>query len=455
MRNKFIITTIVLGLILFYGTYTVYAQGFSTILKKLDEIETRLDQLEGVQKSDIENLQKQLSEIEPEQDVSVLSNSITDLQSQMDILNSMVNTLADNLEQVEAEAERAGKEEIIEPLAMNLRDLIAELRETIINPPEPEEGETEFELEITGFFDVHADRLKETENIFGLGPFELDLEAPFNENISGSAAMVFEDGVAEIGVGFIDLHFFELSASPTSPRGRIFTDPGYHMQIGQFDIPFGLEYLYYATPDRLNISAPPTTELIFDGGWTDIGIRVIKAHPLYNMTAYLVNGSESGYAGGGRFGIRPFENPFSAHEIREVPVFEFGLSGVYDMDADSKKEFSIWGTDLEVNISNLQVISEYVYSNNAQDDIEQHSYYTQFQYSIQPVELNAFGRYDEFREKSKDADDESLTNRITVGLSKELYGVSIVKFEYHYYPERDNKLSEHNEVISTQLVITF
>ena len=44
MINKFVITIAVIQLVFFYGTYTAYAQGFSSIIEKLEKIEARLDQ---------------------------------------------------------------------------------------------------------------------------------------------------------------------------------------------------------------------------------------------------------------------------------------------------------------------------------------------------------------------------------------------------------------------------
>ena len=312
-------------------------------------------------------------------------------------------------------------------------------------------------FEITGFFDVQANRMKETKNVFGLGPFELDLDASYNEHATMSAAIVIEDGETEIGPALIDFHLFKPTGSLHNQESQISAEPGFHIQIGYFDVPFGIDYLFYASPDRLTISAPLYTDHLnyFDGGWTDIGIQIYKTHPLYNVTAYVVDGSDTGYAAGSRLGISPFENPLRENYDEEVPVFEFGLSGVHDIDRDSKSEYSIWGADLELNYSNARVLCEYVQSSSILDNIGQRSYYTQIQYPIQPLELDAYCRFDGYKEKNKETDDELLTKHISVGLLKELYGVSVLKIEYKYFPEDHNGFSEHNDRIYTQLVITF
>jgi len=338
-----------------------------------------------------------------------------------------------------AENDETGSEEVEQ--AKNRTDILGE----------------EMEFEITGFFDVQANRMKETENIFGLGPFELDLDTSYNERVTMSAAIVIEDGRAEIGPAYIDFHLFKPTSSRHNKESQILTEPGFHIKIGYFDVPFGIDYLFYASPDRLTISAPLYTDHLnfFDGGWTDIGIQLYKTHTLYNVTVYVVDGYDTGNATGGRLGISPFENPLSEDYDEEAPVFEFGLSGVHDVDRDSKSEYSIWGADLELNYSDARVICEYVQSNSILDNIDQRSYYAQIQYPIQPLELDAYCRFDGYKETYKETDDELSTNHITVGLSKELYGVSILKIEYRYFPEDHNGLSKHNNLISTQLVINF
>ncbi len=310
-------------------------------------------------------------------------------------------------------------------------------------------------LELSGFFDIHADRLRESDNIFGLGPFELDLESPFNDRLSGSAAMVFEDGVAEIGVGFVDLHFFREGTSSSSPCGRIFTDPGFHVQIGQFDIPFGVDYLMYATPDRITISAPLMTEFVFDGGWTDIGVRMFKAHPWYNMTGYFVNGFDSGYAAGGRFGLRPLENPFSSHDIREAPLLEAGVSAVLDFDKESGSEYTFLGADMEANLSRVRFLAEYAVRDHRMADFRQNALYGQGSYECDRLSLVFFGRYDYYRETGGDAAGDPETTRITCGVNREILGVSMLKLEYQKYLENDHKLSGHDDVLAAQLVVTF
>lgn len=311
------------------------------------------------------------------------------------------------------------------------------------------------ELNLSGFVDVHAKQLRETKNIFGMGPFELDLESQIRSHVTGSAAMVFVDGTANLGVGFVDLHFFKESRSPSSPRGRIFTDPGFHLQIGQFDIPFGLDYLFYATPDRPTISPPLLTEMTFDGGWTDLGMRMFFTNPAYNSTVYIVNGFDTGYTLGGRLGIRPLENPFSARAIARIPVLEIGLSGVFDVDENSKKEFLLYGVDTEINIQNCNIIYEYVLKNHSQIDLKQQNFYLMLRYSTGIFDINLLSRYEEYQEKNVNSTINILTKRVSFGLTKEIYGGSILKIEHHFYRGDNLDLSNNKDVTTCQFVINF
>lgn len=314
--------------------------------------------------------------------------------------------------------------------------------------------ETTPELGISGFFDVNAGPAGKRDNPFALGPFELDLESTLNEHVSGSAAIVYQDDIAEVGVGFVDLHMFGEGQSSSSPRGRIFSDPGYHVQIGRFDIPFGLDYLLYATPDRPTVTPPLSTELMFEGGWTDNGIRVLKAHPVFNTTLYVVNGFDEGYAVGGRIGLRPFENPFSSHTIRVSPLLEIGVSGALDMDKKSNRQLTIAGADLEMNIPAGRVLAEYMMGRNHDTCTDQKSWYLMTILPGRMIGMDFVSRYEEQRNDIPEESDD-LISRVTFGLSKKLFEITSIKAEYIRYIHGASILLANPDTYTIQVVITF
>lgn len=309
-------------------------------------------------------------------------------------------------------------------------------------------------LEISGFFDVSAAPLTDRDNPFALGPFELDLESTLNDHISGSAAVVLDTGEAFIGPAFIDLHYFGEGQSSHSPRGRIFSDPGYHIQFGQFDVPFGLDYLFYATPDRPTITPPLSTDLMFEGGWTHPGIRIFKAHPIFNASAYMVNGFNPGYVAGGRLGIRPLENPFSSHRIRETPLLEIGVSGAIDLDQHSSSEGDMRGADLEMNIPGVRVLAEYILMKHKDTGLDQRSWYVLAVHPVEVIDSNIIARYEEYREDTGEGAGDTTT-RLTVAVSKSIFHITRLKVEYHRFPRGASRMEEHRDGFAGQLAITF
>jgi hypothetical protein len=57
----------------------------------------------------------------------------------------------------------------------------------------------------------------------------------------------------------------------TRPRG----EEGFHVQLGRFDVPFGNDWQFFASKDSVSISRPLTTDGIMDGGYNNVGLRVL------------------------------------------------------------------------------------------------------------------------------------------------------------------------------------
>ena len=112
------------------------------------------------------------------------------------------------------------------------------------------------------------------------------MEYAYNEHYSVSTALAWEDGSADVAVGVIDYHLFNDSAPV---RGRIFDEPGFHVQAGRFDLPYGVDYQYFASVDRPSISAPITTERIQLGGYNSDGIRLYGTEGMFDYTLYAVD----------------------------------------------------------------------------------------------------------------------------------------------------------------------
>ena len=341
----------------------------------------------------------------------------------------------------------------------SLREEIEELKARV---DELEDTKTELEtlkkqvsllsaLKISGFFDVSISNYKNKPNVFLIGPFELDIEHTY-EHFQVAAALVFYEG-AELNTGFIDYHLFGGRVSPT---GRLFQDEGLHLQIGKFDVPFGNDWRYFPSKDRITVTPPLTTELIMEGGYNDEGIRLLFNLVSVNTSLYMLKGIEEQYSYGGnsfggRIGVTPFSNPYTL-KANTMPPFELGFSYIHDIDRNGETSEKLYAGDIESKIGPFMLSSEYYYRyKNA--GITLYGYHItggiDFNY-FSRLPLIFFGRYDKFTSEeianinNTEGIDKNSISRISTGININIYGISYMKFEYQNY------LSAYEEYKSDQ-----
>jgi len=212
-------------------------------------------------------------------------------------------------------APEAKSEHLIVSKISDLTEEVAELKEAA-----KEKG-----LDISGFFDVNAKTDNSTGQTFSVGSVELDLEFDYYENFAASSALVLcgnspgasffaptqltcggsgpggiNAGAAGIAVAFLDYHMFDHSIPP---RGRIFNNQGFHIQVGRFDLPFSSDYQNFANKDRMTITAPiTTTRMQFSNGMNSDGIRSYGSWNMFNYSAFWTDAmyADNGTTLGGR-----------------------------------------------------------------------------------------------------------------------------------------------------------
>jgi len=303
-------------------------------------------------------------------------------------------------------------------------------------------------LRISGFFDVNISNYENKPNIFEVGHLELDLEHTYRDRFQVAAAIVFRDG-ADLTVGFIDYHFF---GGTIAPRGRLFNQNGLHIQIGKFDVPFGNDWQYFSSVNRIEINPPLTTFKLMDGGYNDVGIRFLGNYSSFNLSLYVLRGIESGYSYGGnsfggRFGFTPFSDPFSLKQ-REVSPLEAGFSMIYDLDAAGSISEKLWSLDVEGKWKFLNVRAEY-YSRDKLVGIlltgYQVSMYFDLDRTVFALPLVLYVRYDEYTsERYETIEEKNSVSRggfgFNVSISKK---IACLKFEYlHYFTTYDEFIEE-------------
>jgi len=184
-------------------------------------------------------------------------------------------------------------------------------------------------LEMGAFFDVNAKTGNSTDQTFGFGSLELDLDYHYNGHFGASAALVLcgnssnadyaappaifcgnsgagglsgGNTMAGIAVGFIDYNVYD---DTIPPRGRIFNKDGLHIRAGRFDIPFGTDYQNFANTDRVTVTAPLTTSYMQLGGYNGDGVNSFGARGRYQYSLFWTDAmyGDDGHAIGGRVGM--------------------------------------------------------------------------------------------------------------------------------------------------------
>lgn len=349
-------------------------------------------------------------------------------------------------------------------------------------------------LSIGGFFDVSVTNYKNNPNAFALGDFELDIEREYKENFQVAAALVFNDEGAELAAGFVDYH---LVGSSIAPRGRLFSDKGFHIQFGKFDVPFGNDWQYFASADRIGINAPLTTELVMEGGYNDVGARILANFVAVNATVFMLRGVGEANSYGGRIGITPFRDPYRLRE-QLIPKFELGFSYIHDLDRDGKIEERCGAVDFESNIGPLILRGEYYVRVNNDGmslvEVEEDGDSTEVPENLKGTVANGYqgtaainfsyfssyplilyGRYEYYRimenktyellgvtlkeYKEDNTKTGGYVTRIVSGININIFEICILKVEYlqflHTY-EEFKQLEQYSEKsVYGQLVITF
>lgn len=279
-------------------------------------------------------------------------------------------------------------------------------------------------IEISGFFDMQAAERAVDPDVFSAGDFELDFARELGRNTQLAAAVVTNDEGTNLAVGFVDIHFF---GHRVAPRGRLPIEKGFHLQFGRFDVPFGQDWQFYAAKDRVELSAPLTTDTLLDGGFNDTGLRILGGTRGFNYSAFVIRGDGPGSLYGGRLGLTPFDNPYRFEP--HTHLFDAGVSILQDIDGDRHTRSRAFAVDASSQLGALNLRGEYIHC----DDHETHArsgwhLTAAFDASaFTRVPITPYARYDTVDEAP---DAEMSTERITAGVNANLFQFLMFKLEY-------------------------
>lgn len=153
-------------------------------------------------------------------------------------------------------------------------------------------------FEITGFLDLQftTDEVTAGERDFRLGQAELDFSACLSANSCACVAVAYDPVTQTFGLGAATVEFL-LAGRGSDCRHHYEKWQRSGFVVGQFDIPFGIDWLVYPSVDRRTITAPDAIAATH-GGWNALGVGGFIEADRYTVRAWLANGLDCAYTCG-------------------------------------------------------------------------------------------------------------------------------------------------------------
>jgi len=300
-------------------------------------------------------------------------------------------------------------------------------------------GQSFAELEVSGFVDVLGQGQQGENTTFGMGAFEIDFESEFSTRVSFEGAVVVEG--EEVGLGQTLVDF------------KLLNEDKLGLQAGLLDMPFGIDYQVFATPDRKLVTPPLVTELMMDGGWGDVGVNFYGSLTHLNYNLYVVNGmgedgavpvnqladNNNAKTVGGRIGVLPTEG------------LELGFSyaqGPY-LDGAADEALSRIGGDVQFAYEPLEVKGEFVTGKEELPGAGKNEHEGLYIQLLGRASEKGYGviRYGYWKPKGGDR-----VTRITIGLGYDLIENISLRSEYQI---NDETPGVDNNLFSAQAVLSF
>ncbi len=205
------------------------------------------------------------------------------------------------------------------------------------------------QIDISGFFDVAgvANFLNSKQNKFLINQFELDFSYTHKSHFSVGSAAAFNNETQNMELAMAFIHYAFDDGPGKHPRREETYDHSAFL-IGKFDMPFGIDYLSYASVDRPTFTQPLVIEKTI-AGWNDIGIDFHLFANKFKFDVWAVNGFNEGIGLGGNIRYSLF------------PFLEIGTS--HSSDVANFKSINDWlsGVDIYIKTDIFKVKSEFLW----------------------------------------------------------------------------------------------
>jgi len=315
-------------------------------------------------------------------------------------------------------------------------------------------GRASAQTEITGFFDIiHTYQLSKGQTDgFKINQSEIDISKAYKDNLSFGAAIAYNNNSGNLELSMVYLHYNLLSKEVKHPR-RSEEDEHAGIVIGKFDVPIGLDYLSFASPDRPVVSQPLIIEQTI-AGWNDVGVNLHLNKKHYRVNFSAVNGFNNGVNFVGDLVAKVF------------PEFRIGLFHTSDFDKKLERQSWISGAYILAEWRIWELKSEYLWANGIyggeQDTLSSnhwhHGFYIQLLSDLgnSSFQMPFFFtvRYSLWQDENENAPvllPESI-HRYVLGVGYHLNDYSSVRLEYLMESPRGEKRFDR---LTAQLVVGF
>ncbi|MBK7770410.1 MAG: hypothetical protein IPI48_07745 [bacterium] len=148
-------------------------------------------------------------------------------------------------------------------------------------------------FEITGFMDVlfSTDEVTAGERDFRLGQAELDFFACTSDHSCACVAVAYDPATGTFGLGAATIEFL-IAGKGSDCRHHYEKWERSGLVVGQFDIPFGIDWLTYPSVDRRTVTAPDAIDATHDG-WNELGASFFVEATRYTARAWVTNGFDA------------------------------------------------------------------------------------------------------------------------------------------------------------------
>lgn len=217
-------------------------------------------------------------------------------------------------------------------------------------------------IEVTGFLDVlyRTDEAAVSRRDFRLGQVELDFSACTSDHSCACVAVAYDPETSTFGLGAATLEFL-LAGQGSDCRHHYDKWERAGVVIGQFDVPFGIDWLVYPSVDRLTVSAPDVVGSTH-AGWNEVGVGFFIEAPRYTLRSWLVNGFDAELPAAGDDPIRLATGSGYGARASALPVagLEIGASAAGFTTPLEGQAMWLAGCDLQATRGTWELKAEFI-----------------------------------------------------------------------------------------------